>query len=443
MHDKEIQSFILSIAQEMKKIQEIKKFMLDPANSNSNPFKATQSWDDLSLVSGYPTLLLFFTTLHKMRIMDNEEIIHHLILNIKVSLEQNGIVDLSLYNGLSGIIFVLKQACGDGKRYQKMLNALNLILINNIDQFYLQPILKNIGQNLPSQSRLFDVICGISGIGRFALENISQPSFNTLVVNITKTLIKFCEPLTIKGKKVPGWFQLDFLNKNPYSSDGYFNLGLAHGITGVLAFLAITLLKGIEVDGHREAIMRIALWLRSKSFLKNSSILWPDTVSWEEETQGITVHCTHSRDGWCNGAPGIARALYLAGKALNDTTLTDFGLNAFRGIFTRDQKDWGIVSPNLCHGIAGLLITTTEMARDEKCDDLNLKVKLLTNILLTHYQPNAPFGFKDKEFCPNNNYAEVSKICFLEGSIGVLLSLLSLSDLQPELQWHLPLMIHV
>ena len=38
---------------------------------------------------------------------------------------------------------------------------------------------------------------------------------------------------------------------------GYSDHGLAHGITGVLALLSLTLREGLAVPGHREAIEAI------------------------------------------------------------------------------------------------------------------------------------------------------------------------------------------
>lgn len=438
-----IEDLVLNIAEAMKNPLVVKGFMLDPAHANPHPFISSLSWDDLSLVSGYPSLLLFFSILQQKNMLDNEEIVHQLVVKIKEAIEQEGIVDLSLFNGVSGISFALQQASCDGKRYKRMLATLNSILIDKTEHFFLQPILENVRQNRPTPSQLYDPICGITGIGRYALENRSQPQLNQLAEDITKTLIQFSHSLSIKGKKVPGWFLQSPSSKifNIYPPNGYFNLGLAHGITGVLAFLSIALLKGIEVSGHKETILRITEWIRSKSFMTNSGVQWPEFVSWEEEIQEEPHHTANSRDAWCSGTPGIARTLFLAGKALRDNELKTFALSTFRGIFRRTQKEWGLLSPTICHGIAGLLLITAEMAKEDNCEDLIPKVNELKNILLTYYQPDAPFGFKNIELCPNQSYAEVSKICLLEGSIGILLTLLTLPD--PKPQWHLPLMIHV
>lgn len=436
------ENLVLNIAQGMKNPLDVKKTMLDPASANPNSFISSLSWDDLSLVSGYPTLLLFFSVLREKNLLDNEEILHHLVLRIKEALEREGIADLSLYNGLSGVLFALQQASLDGKRYRRMLAMLNSILITRTKYCYLQPILENVRQNRPTPSHLYDLISGISGIGRYALENISQPEFYKFAEDITKVLIQFCNPLSIKDKKVPGWLLLNSSQNHfyPYTYNGHFNLGLAHGITGVLAYLSIALLKGIEVVGHKEAIRRIIEWLFSKSYIRNSAVQWPEIIFFEEEIQDESFKNVCSRNAWCSGVPGIARTLFLTGKALKDNELKTFALRVFRGIFQRPKNEWGIISPNLCHGVSGLLKITAEMVKEDNCEDLIPKISELQNALLSYYQPDAIFGFKDIELCPDNTYAELNKICLLEGSIGILLTLLTLSDSRS--QWQLPLMIH-
>ncbi|WP_242678249.1 lanthionine synthetase C family protein [Neochlamydia sp. AcF84] len=432
---------MINIIQRMKDPSAIKAFM--QVNANPDPIIPHHaSWDDLSLAGGYPSLVLLFSAMQSKGLV-KEDIVHPYVLKIKESIETKGISDLSLFSGASGICFALQQATLEGNRYQRMLHSLNNFMLERIEKFYLEPLKTKLAHNQSVPSHLYDVVQGLAGVGRYVLENLSLPHFYELAQSITKVFISLTHPLSVEGHHVPGWHlsSTDILNAhNDFCKKGNFNLGLAHGIPGVLSFFAIASLRGINIEGQADAMRQIALWLRKKSFIRQEMIQWSHSISFEDEIQEKIGFNKPSKDAWCYGVPGIARALFLAGKALKDEELKSFAATAFRGIFQRKREEWQLLGPMLCHGISGLLLITHTMAQEEGCGDLFSKVNELKQILFSSYDPEAPFGFKDIEFCSQGGQAEVSKAGFLEGTTGVLLTLLSLS--YPTSKWHLPLLIH-
>ncbi len=437
----------LDTIERMKDPESVKAFMLDPANAHPDPiFPRFSAWNDVSLADGYPGLLLFFSTLQQCGFVDEgkEDIAYRYVLKIKEVLEENGCDNFSLFTGVSGICFALQQASCKGTRYQRLLNSLHTHLFKNIEKVFLEPMRYHFSHNQPSFAYLYDPIQGICGIGRYLLETLSVPSCFEFLRNIVQALINLSQPLNIDGKWVPGWYgsPADPLNVDYQSlyPKGNFNLGLAHGITGILAFLAIALMRGVEINGQKEAIICISSWIRAKSFLKDDVIQWPYSVSWEEEVEKADQDRIPSRDAWCYGAPGIARTLFLAGKALANEELKNFAANAFRGIFCKSRLEWELPGPMLCHGIAGLLLITCAMAQEKECEDLVYKVNELEQMLLSFYNPDFPFGFKDVEQCKQGGEAQISKVGYLEGTTGVLLTLLNPSSHQS--QCHLPFLIH-
>lgn len=430
----------------MQDLVGVKALATDPANVNPAPLSRFRSaWSDLSLASGYPSLLLLFSTLGQQGLIeDGDAMAHRCVLKIKESVEAQGFSSLSLFSGVAGSCFALQQASFEGTRYQRMLQSLHTVLIERIEKAYLEPLKQNRSQSLPSSSRLYDPIQGISGIGRYALENLSVPSFVEVVEKITKALVTLSRPLLYRGQNVPGWFLSpdDVLNRQNRATypNGNFNLGLAHGVTGILAFLAIALLRGIDVEGQKEAIISITNWICSKSIVYKDAVLWPYRVSWEEEIEGTPLTITGSKDAWCYGVPGIARTLFLAGKAMGNEEIRTFAARAFRSIFSRKQEEWQLLSPTLCHGIAGLMVITHEMSKEKGCEDFALKVNALKELLLSFYRSEAPWGFRDVEVCRQGKWCEIDKPGFLEGAVGVILALSSISN--STFKWHLPLLIH-
>jgi hypothetical protein len=425
----------------------VKAQYLDPTNVNPDPITPhLPNWQDLSLANGYPSLLLFFSVLQKLGLVsDGDAIVHRYVLKIKETIETQNIFDLSLFSGVTGICFALQQASCEGTRYQKMLQTLNTFLLNQVEEAYLAPLRENRRQGLPTNSRLYDPIQGVCGIGRYALDNLSSPPLLTLAQQIARSLVEFLQPIRYEGVIIPGWVLTpqDPINaQNALTcSKGNFNLGLAHGIPGVLAFLAIASLHGVEVPGQYEAIETLSNWIRQKSFMGKNGIAWGYNVPWEVEVENQQIAQQPTRDAWCYGAPGIARTLFLASKATDDAELKQFAATAFRDIFRRSQKEWDLPGPSLCHGISGLLLITHEMAQEEGCEDLAFKIEELKTLLLTYSRPEAPWGFKDVELCRFGKFCEINKPGFLEGASGVLLTLLSLEN--PTLKWHAPLLIHV
>ncbi|MGH2612297.1 MAG: lanthionine synthetase C family protein [Rhabdochlamydiaceae bacterium] len=404
------------------------------------------SWYDLSLADGYPGLLILFATLERRGLLEKNDgsIAHQYVLKIKEALETQDFPGISLFSGITGVCFAIQYASLEGRRYQRMLMQLHETLLRHIKTDYLQPLQENIRSNSHSSSLLFDTMQGVAGIGRYILENVQSQEFADTTALITETLIALSKPLVIDENTVPGWY---LLRNDPVNipdpdccSRGNFNLGLAHGIPGVLAFLAIALLKGISVEGQKDAIQRISYWLMERSFIDSQAIRWDYNVSWDEEVLHKKKSLYPCKDAWCYGVPGIAGALLIAGKAIGDHKLQTFAKRAFLDIFIRSQKEWNLPGPALCHGIAGLLLTTYEMSKENGCEILIPKVVELEQILLSFYNENFHFGFKDLEFCRNGKLFQANHPGLLNGSTGILLTLLTLSD--PSLKWHTPLMIY-
>lgn len=433
---------------QLKDPLEVKASANDQVQAYENPYfqSPQQYWSDLALAGGYPSILLLLTVLQKKGLLidDQEKLIHRYVLAIKKSIEDAAITNLSLFGGLTGVCFAIQQVSLEGNRYARMLQTMNSYLINRVRCEYIEPLQEKVQQRTPISSYLYDVISGISGIGRYFLEDLSQPHFQEISQEIAQVLVDMCDEVSIHGKKVHGWYlsSNDPINwdlKNS-SSLGNFNLGLAHGVTGILAFLSSALLRGVHVERQKETIQKIATWIQKKSFYYDSSIQWPDKISWEEEVENKPSEKMRYKNAWCYGTPGISRALFLAGKALEDNELIKFALEAYYSISQGDPSDWLPISPSLCHGVAGLLLITKEMAIESECKDLLPMLKELDTRLISKYSSEFPFGFQDVEFDQSGTPIYLNKIGLLDGSVGILLTLLTIND--SDSKWHTPFLIY-
>lgn len=203
----------------------------------------------------------------------------------------------------------------------------------------------------------YDLIRGLTGLG-VALRRLGD---HDLLRRVLDYLVRLTEP---RGA-VPGWWCWNGPEREqPPPAGGHANLGMAHGITGPLALLALTLSDGVTVDGHAEAIGRICRWLDTWQQDTDGTTWWPQTVTLTDLRRGAPNQQMPLRPSWCYGTPGIARAQQLAAKALRDTERQRLAEAAFAGCITDPAQISRFIDRSLCHGTAGLLATARRIAAD-------------------------------------------------------------------------------
>ncbi len=436
---------IQQTAQQMLCPDRTKQQILDPKNKNPFPVSSAPYWSDLSIAGGYPGVLPLFVELDRLFPQDKwDAAAHKYIVKIKEVIESEGIGNLSIFGGLAGICFYVRQASKGGTRYRNFLSKLDAHLTSHLRAAYLEPFVHLLERSQSIPARYYETIYGLSGIGIYLLTNLKDSSFASLLYEIMDLLIALTRPRVIEGHLVPGWHvpcDSLFLEEDKLSNPkGNFNLGLSHGVPGVLAFLSIAALQGIQRPGQGEAMERIVSWLVRKRYASNGRFFWPGSVSFEEEVSSQPKASVVSRDAWCYGTPGVARSLYLAGQALQDESLKQFALTSFLSIFASKEEEWQIPCPTFCHGISGLLLIAQLMARDSQSIAVEENVSKLRTLLLSHHSSSALFGFKTLDPMRNGQgFARVDRCDLLEGTAGILLTLLSLHT--NGCSWHLPFLI--
>ncbi|WP_273939534.1 lanthionine synthetase LanC family protein [Kutzneria chonburiensis] len=143
------------------------------------------------------------------------------------------------------------------------------------------------------------------------------------------------------------------LDRNHYP-DGDFNVGLAHGISGPLALLAIAHDRGYRAEGMEPAMRRIVDWLLCGRFADEHGPLWPHRIGIADQLAG-RVEPGPTRAAWCYGTAGVAHALNLAGRALDHAEAMSVAGSALEGVFKRPWRRANLNDTALCHGMAGLL----------------------------------------------------------------------------------------
>jgi lantibiotic biosynthesis protein len=337
--------------------------------------------------------------------------------------ERTSRVAPGLFSGLSGLAFATASLSRNGGRYRRLLAALDEALA---------PEAAVLGTRLrsaraPGSVGEFDVISGASGVGAYLLERDTHG----VLPEILSGLVSLAEP----QDGPPRWMTPPQLLGDPSTVRlypfGNLNCGLAHGIPGPLALLALALRDGLEVPGQAEALRRLADWLIAHRADDEWGIHWPSAVPLPPPgaPEPDPARLEPSRCAWCYGSPGVARALWLAGEALDDAGLRDLAVEAMLAVLRRPVERRWIDSPTFCHGVAGLLQIVLRFAHDTGFPAFSEAGGELVDQLLAAYEPERPLGYASLEPGPN----PVDRPGLLDGAPGVAMVLLAAAtDIEPS-----------
>src|SRR6202040_1971875 len=107
----------------------------------------------------------------------------------------------------------------------------------------------------------FDVISGLAGIGAYFLLRRENPSAAVALEAALHSLVALASDT---GSRPRWWTPAHLLGDEETAAlypNGNLNCGLAHGIPGPLALMALALADGIGVPGIEEAVDRLAGWI--------------------------------------------------------------------------------------------------------------------------------------------------------------------------------------
>jgi len=262
----------------------------------------------------------------------------------------------------------------------------------------------------------YDLISGLTGIGAYLLARRHDPAVEKVLQAVVTSLVV----LSGEDAGVPRWHSpaqlLDEYMLQSYPN-GNLNCGLAHGIPGPLGLLALAHRAGVVVEGLAEAIYRIASWVAQHQLADAWGVNWPSAVPLDmpNHAQGP------SRSAWCYGGAGVARALWLAGEALDSSDFRALALRAMEAIYHRPMSERRIDSPTFCHGLAGLLQITLRFAHDTGLPRFQEAAQTLTAQLLGLHEPDTLLGYRSIE----QEGRRVDQPGLLDGAPGVALTLLA------------------
>ncbi|NEA87199.1 lanthionine synthetase C family protein [Streptomyces sp. SID7958] len=265
--------------------------------------------------------------------------------------------DASLFLGAPAMAYVLHMAAGSSDRYAGALRTLDDVMVG-CTRRRLVAAHERIEQGRLATFAEYDLFRGLTGLGALLLRR--QPH-GPEMRRVLEYLVRLTEPVTgPDGQPLPGWWVGHAPASNAAATPGgHANAGLAHGITGPLALLALAQRRGVTVEGHEAAMGRILRWLDAIRQSDHNGTHWP---RWVSKTGPAPTHV--AAPSWCYGTPGVVRAQQLAAIALGDDDRKRMAERALLYCLADDRQLDLLHGRGLCHGVGGLIRTVQRVAEE-------------------------------------------------------------------------------
>ncbi len=191
----------------------------------------------------------------------------------------------------------------------------------------------------------YELVNGVTGMGVYALERLPSGKADRMVALTIEQL----RTMAIAEGPMLTWFtppaHLAVSNRGGFPS-GHVNLGVAHGVPGVVAFLGAACLAGHAATA-RPLLEGVVPWLLAQQLGASSPGVYPNWIAPGVERRA-------ARLAWCYGDAGIASALLLAARGAGRDDWQTAALAIARRAAARTLETSGVQDAMLCHGAAGV-----------------------------------------------------------------------------------------
>ncbi|MFZ6659121.1 lanthionine synthetase C family protein [Undibacterium sp. TJN19] len=298
---------------------------------------------NISLASGLSGVAFFYSALSMRPNFESaDQYLQLLIDQIYTNVSEIEFVDFRFFSGLPGIAFSMEILA----HLQNPENVENCSINDDIDDVIFNAVKHT------SKIEHFDLISGLVGIGVYALGRTNRVAreriFNLVFDSLMKVSIK--TEFGLCWRTEPKYQGYESRNLNP--PKGNFNLGLAHGVPGVIALFARAILNGFQSSQLKDSLSDTTNWL-----LANERF---GTESSFSVLSGVTYD---ARSAWCYGDPGVSIAVILSGIALQNDGIIDRGLAIGLRAAKRLGPSAGVNDHGICHGSSGLVLIFDQLYR--------------------------------------------------------------------------------
>ena len=321
-------------------------------------------------------------------------------------------LDYSLSAGVAGMAFI----------YQHLRNISILDVSEDLNLSELDVFIDR-GVDLDFQSGNWDPLHGMVGLGIYFLERNKETGEKKYLEKIVDRLANM---RTAAGEHRV-WMTPGF---GTYSNDNY-NFGMAHGMPGVLSFLAQTYGRGIRQQAIDEMISSCLPFLLQYEYTNDTVYCFPPTIDLQPKKEKL-----HARLAWCYGDLSMANVLIHCGKALHNENLKNKGVEVALKTMHRTLENSGCVDASFCHGSVGLTHQYHRLYQFTNNELFKIAADNWMDLTLQHFYKPAEYGdgYYFQSFNEEKKTFEFrTSYGLLEGSAGIALVYLSyLYNFKPD-----------
>lgn len=415
--DGDVEQIIVECAQRLKDPQYVAATATMPGNIDTTPgVVPSPPWLAGSLALGHAGIAVLLAELSKVDSSYFEAATRH--LTQAVNGFRSSSLGVGLLSGIAGIGFAASAVARTPDDCRNIRTVCDELVVSGA----MTAMERGRWSNGLRTFSAYDVISGLTGTARYLLRALGPEDRH--VVNITRFIAELARLRPWRGRALPGWLVegQPSVPADPRYVDGHLNLGVAHGIAGPLAYLAIARQAGVRAEGLDDAMHRMAEWIISWYGRGYGNTAWPSFVSPNEETAKNTRAASGDRGAWCYGTPGIARSLFLAGQALDVADWTNVSHAAMRTAVQHFTHHGDLRDVGFCHGWAGLLRIADLTTSQGETVDYSSFAELCKARIIAQFCPDDEFGFRYDTFnarLPRRNPN------LLSGATGTLLALIA------------------
>ncbi|MEW2069795.1 lanthionine synthetase C family protein [Streptomyces sp. NPDC007346] len=383
----------------------------------------------VSLASGFAGLSLLHTSRATGGDAEERAAAHRYLSAAAAAMKQLPTPRFGLHYDLCGLGFAVALAQGAGGGYGRALESLDAEAVQAT-----HAICEHVeSEPLGSMTR-FDALEGLAGITRHLL--LRGLGGDGATERALTCLTAMVEPAEHHGEHVPRFWSTSPPNWHPRTAPavrelGHLNLGLAHGIAGPLAVLSTAFAEGAAVPGQASAIARIVGLLERFRGEDRYGTFWPNYVSLAQWADPSIPH-VRSRVSWCYGAPGVSRALQIAGRALGEESWLRTAQASVDALCDLPLDLWHVDHWSFCHGWAGNMHVLRHFTDGPNGGRVTALVDTAAEQIIDTFEDGlpAPFEIGLAYLTPGNEPAGL-----LEGVSGLALALRSYADPGEPTPW--------
>jgi lantibiotic biosynthesis protein len=273
----------------------------------------------------------------------------------------------------------------------------------------------------------YEFMHGVAGLVAYGVERLPSASARSLLEAVAARLLASATT----GEDGASWLSSSAPPPGAPTA-AREDFGFAHGGPGAIAALAALVRHDVAADALRPLLASACRRLLGLRLPRDGDAWFPSSSAAPREA---------SRTAYCYGDPGVAWALFAAGRALADGALTDEARAVAVHAARRSVDRTGVRDAGFCHGAAGLAHLFHRMHALSGEAELGEASRAWIARALAMRVPGAPLaGFRSWLATPTGAFEWADDASLLTGAAGIALVLASALD--PETSgWDAPLLL--